>query len=237
MAAVASYSMPMDVIGKTQILISSFCAVLFPLMSRLDQSGSNQFRTVYRGAVAIGLSVMTPLTISMVLLSPFLMRLWLRSRNTPDAVFAAQVFLAGAVVQATASIAFTALHARGRSDLAAWVHMAEFPIYCFAFYWGATRFGVRGAALAWLGRAIVDFVCMVVLLRWQTRDGSQAVTPELAAVFVSVGILFTVGLSAGNATILACVICVLTWLWTWRTLLDPEMQVPLARMIFGWRAR
>ena len=233
MAAVASYSMPMDVIGRMQILITSFCAVLFPLMSRLDQSGSTQFHTVYRGAVAIGLSVMTPLTISMVLLVPSLMKLWLRARSTPDAVFAAQVFLAGAVVQATASIAFTALHARGRSDLTARIHIAEFPIYCLAFYWAAVHFGVKGAALAWLGRVIVDFIGMVVVLRLHKGDGRSIVTPELVAVLVSVGTLLTVALSTRNGVISGCVICALTWLWTWRTLLDQEMQIPLARMIFG----
>ena len=237
MAAVASYSMPLDVIGRMQILITSFCAVLFPLMSRLDQSGSGQFQTVYRGAVAIGLSVMTPLTILIVLFAPFLMKVWLRTRSTPDAVFAAQVFLAGAVVQATASIAFTALHARGRADLAAWIHMAEFPIYCVAFYWAAVHYGVRGAALAWLGRVIVDFVGMVVLLRLHKEDGGSVATPELVAALVSGGILLIVGLSTRNAVVLACAVCVLTWLWTWRTLLDPEMQAPLARMIFGRRRR
>jgi O-antigen/teichoic acid export membrane protein len=237
MAAVASYSMPMDVIGRMQILITSFCAVLFPLMSRLDQSGSAQFHTVYRGAVAIGLSVMTPLAISMVLLAPFLMTLWLRTRNTPDAVFAAQVFLAGAVVQATASIAFTALHARGRSDLAARIHLAEFPVYCLAFYWAAVRFGVKGAALVWLARVIVDFVGLVVVLRLHKGDGRSVVTPELVAVLVSVGSLLTIALSTRNGVIMGCVICALTWLWTWRTLLDQEMQVPLARWIFGGRGR
>jgi O-antigen/teichoic acid export membrane protein len=237
MAAVTSYSMPIDVIGRMQILMTSFCAVLFPLMSRLDQSASAKFHTVYRGAMALGLSVMTPLTISAVLLAPFLMKLWLRARNTPEAVFAAQVFLAGAVVQATASIAFTALHARGRSDLAAWMHCAEFPIYFLAFYWAAVHFGVKGAALAWLGRVIVDFIGMVILLRLHKEDGSSFAKPELMAALISVGILLTVGLSGKSGLIVACVLCILTWLWTWRTLLDQEMHAPLVRAIFGWRRR
>jgi O-antigen/teichoic acid export membrane protein len=237
MAAVASYSMPLDVIGRMQILITSFCAVLFPLMSRLDQSASDQFQTVYRGAMAIGLSVMTPLTVSAVVLAPFLMNLWLRTRNTPDAVFAAQVFLAGAVVQATASIAFTALHARGRSDLAAWMHCAEFPIYFLAFYWATIHYGARGAALTWLGRVIVDFIGMAVLLKVHKWDGRSVMAPELVAAVISVGVLLTAGLSTRNAVVVACITCGLTWLWTWRTLLDQEIHIPLARVIFGSRAR
>jgi O-antigen/teichoic acid export membrane protein len=233
MTAVASYGMPLDVIGKMQILITSFCAVLFPLMSRLDGSGSAQFYTLYRGAIAISLSFMTPLTASAVMLAPFLMRLWLRARSTPDIVFVAQVFLAGAVVQAMASIAFTALHARGRSDLTAWVHLVELPVYCAAFYLAATHFGVRGAVLAWLGRAIVDCLFMVVLLQVHKRGWVLAAPPEIMAVLVSLCVLMIAVLPAGQAGTAAVIICLLTWLWTWRTLLDPAMRMPLVRMLRG----
>jgi O-antigen/teichoic acid export membrane protein len=235
MTAVASYGLPLDVIGKMQILISSFCAVLFPLMSRLDQSGSTQFHTVYRGAIAIGLSFMTPLTIVAVVTAPFLMKTWLGARSTADIIFVAQVFLAGAVVQAMASIAFTALHARGRSDLTAWVHLGEFPVYCLGFYLAATHFGVRGAALAWLGRAIVDCICMVVLLHAHKRRSAFRLPPELGATVVSLSVLLLAVLPGGQRAIVAAILCLLTWLWTWRTLLDREMRVPLARLILRWR--
>jgi hypothetical protein len=204
-------------------------------MSRLDQSGSNRFQTLYRGAAAIALSFMTPLTIVAVMMAPFLMKIWLRARSTPDIVFVAQVFLAGAVVQAIASIAFTALHARGRSDLTAWVHLGEFPIYCGAFYLAATNFGVRGAALAWLGRAIVDCACMVILLQMHTRVKGFGLPPELVAAGVSLSILIVAILPGQRAIIVAGILCTLTWLWTWRTLFDPAMQEPLARWIFRRR--
>ena len=237
MAAVASYSVPMDVIGRMQILITSFCSVLFPLLSRLDHSGSARFEAIYRSAVALGLSIMTPLTIGLVLLAPYLMRFWLKSRNTPEAVFAAQVFLAGAVVQATAAIAFTALHARGRADLAAWIHMAEFPIYCAAFYWASIHYGVKGAALAWLGRVIVDCIGIILLLKFHKGDIRPVLIPELVASLVSFGILLTASLYGRTAVLAGAAVCALTWLWTWRTILDREMRAPLNRALFSWRTR
>lgn len=236
MSAVAAYGMPLDVIGKMQILITSFCAVLFPLMSRLDGLGSARFQTIYRGAIAMGLSFMTPLTIAAVMLAPFLMKHWLGARSTPDIIFVAQVFLAGAVVQAMASIAFTALHARGRSDLTAWVHLAEFPIYLTAFYFAATYYGVRGAALAWLGRWIVDCLCMVVLLQFHKDGTSPAAPPEGMAVPVTLCILLIAVLPAPSAGIIGGTLCLLTWLWTWHTLFDPAMRRPLVRMFFGARS-
>jgi O-antigen/teichoic acid export membrane protein len=220
MAAVASYGMPLDVINRLQILIGSFCAVLFPLMSRLDGSGSDQFQRVYRGAIAVALSLMTFIAAWAAVATPAAMKLWLGGRSTSDSIFAAQIFLAGAVLQSSAAIAWTALHARGRSDLTAWVHMAEFPLYCAAFYFAATHYGVRGAALAWFGRGIVDFLCMTVLLRIQQRNEASGAPPELLAAVVAVCIVMLAFVPTLQAAVGAAVICCITLLWSWRMVLD-----------------
>jgi O-antigen/teichoic acid export membrane protein len=231
MLAVTSYGLPLDVIGRLQILITSLCTVLFPLMSRLDGSGSNQFEPIYRSAVAAVLSLMTLVAAVGVVVAPWAMRTWLGGRNTPDSVFAAEVFLAGAVVQSAASIAWTALHARGRSDLTAWVHLTEFPLYAAVFYFAATRYGVRGAALAWFGRGVVDFLCMAVLLRVQRRDGKFRVPAELMAAVVSACILLVPVLPVGFGAMAAVLICSLTWIWTWRMLLDAPLRMHLVRAL------
>lgn len=231
MLAVTSYSMPLDVIGRIQIVITSFCAVLFPLLSRLDGADSQRFQPVYRGAFAIVLSLITPLAVSAILLSPFLMKFWLREHTTPEAVFAAQVFLAGSIVQAMASISFTALHARGRSDLTAWAHMAEFPLYCGVFFWAATHFGVRGAALVWFGRVIMDFACMVFLLKVHERTRGLLVTPELAAILIAILVLLIAVLRPANTILIGTAVCGLTWLWTWRMLLEPEIRTRVASAV------
>jgi O-antigen/teichoic acid export membrane protein len=235
MAAVATYGMPLDVIGKLQIVITSFCAVLFPLMSRLDESASREFQAVYRGSVAIVLSLMTLIATSAVLVVPVGMKLWLGGRATVDSIFAAQVFLAGAVVQSAASLAWTALHARGRSDLTAWVHLAEFPLYAIAFYFAASRYGVRGAALVWLGRGVVDFLCMAVLLRLQKRDTMVGMPPEFVAAIVSVSVVILAVLPASKAIVMAAVTCGITWIWAWRMLLDESSRLLLVRVMFGRR--
>lgn len=229
MVAVTSYSMPLDVIGRLQTLVTSFCTVLFPLLSRLDGTGSARFQSVYRGALAIVLSFVTPVAAAAILLSPVLMKFWLRERITPEAVFAAQVFLAGSIVQAMASISFTALHARGRSDLPAWVHMAEFPLYCGAFYWAATHYGVRGAALVWFGRVILDFACMVMLLKVQEKNLNVPVAPELAAILISIVVLMVAAGRPANTYLFGAAICLFTWVWTWRRVLDSEMRKRFAR--------
>ena len=235
MAAVTSYGIPLDLISRMQLLITSFCTVLFPLMSRLNGSRSGQFQTLYRGAVAVGLSLMTPIAATAVMVAPALMKLWLGQRVTSDAIFAAQVFLAGGVAQSIASITWTALHARGRSDLTAWVHLVEFPLYCGAFYLAATHFGARGAALAWLGRGIADFLCMVLLLQTHGAGLGFSTPPELVAAIATLGILSVAILPLPEAVIVAVLVSVLTWVWSWRTLLNPTMRIQLARLLLGRR--
>ena len=233
MVAVTSYGLPLDVIGRLQIIITSFCAVLFPVMSRLDESRSPQFQTLYRGAVALAVAIMTPLAALSAVAAPFLMKFWLRERVTPDSVFAAQIFLAGAVIQSVGSIAWTALHARGRSDLTAWVHLAEFPIYCVAFYFACTRFGVRGAALVWLMRVTADFLSMVIL--FQMKGGSLGLRfpAELTTSIVSFAILSIAFLPLKLGESAAAILCIATWIWTWRVLLNSRVRTQLGRVLLG----
>lgn len=237
MVAVTSYGLPLDVIGRLQILITSLCTVLFPLMSRLDGSGSDQFEPIYRSAMAAVVALMTLVAVVAALAAPWAMRLWLGARSTAELVFAAQVFLAGAVVQSAASIAWTALHARGRSDLTAWIHLAEFPLYGGVFFFAATRYGVRGAALTWFGRGIVDFLCMAVFLRVQRGDAKFRVPSELMAAVVSISILLLPLLPAGVAPLAAVLICSLAWTWTWRMLLDAPLRVRVVQSLLGQNPR
>lgn len=235
MVAVTSYGLPLDVISRLQIIVTSFCSVLFPVMSRLDESGSPQFQTLYRGAIALAVAVMTPLAALLAVAAPFLMKLWLRQRVTPDSVFAAQVFLAGAVIQSVGSIAWTALHARGRSDLTAWVHLAEFPVYCGAFYFACTRFGVRGAALVWLARVTADFLSMVILFRMKGESGAFRFPAELTTSIVSLVILLIAFLPLKIGESAAAVLCTATWIWVWRVLLNSRVRTQLGRVLLGRR--
>jgi hypothetical protein len=118
--------------------------------------------------------------------------------------------------------------------LTAWLHLAEFPIYCGVFYIAASRFGVRGAALAWLGRGIVDFLFMVALLRTQRKE-QVLFPPEIVAAIVPITILLIAILPFREAVTMAAIVCVLTWMWSWRRLIGPVARMHLARVLLGSR--
>jgi len=93
----------------------------------------------------------------------------------------------------------------------------------------ATHYGVRGAAIAWLARVVADFLCMVSLLRMR-GDGLGWAMPFVTTA-VCIGILFVAILPWKTALLAAMIICVLTWMWTWRTLLDTGVRTSLEKIL------
>jgi hypothetical protein len=81
---------------------------------------------------------------------------------------------------------------------------------------------------------------MVFLLKVQERTRGLPVTPELAAILISVLVLITAVLRPANTMLIGTAICLLTWLWTWRMLLDPDIRVRIASAVsspistFSW---
>jgi len=59
--------------------------------------------------------------------------------------------------------------------------------------------------------------------------------PELVAAIVSIGILLIAILPLRDAVIMAVLVSTLTWVWIWRTLLDPTTRIELAKVLLGRR--
>jgi O-antigen/teichoic acid export membrane protein len=51
---------------------------------------------------------------------------------------------------------YALLHARGRPDISARLHLIELPLFICALLLLVDQYGVLGAAWAWVGRMIVD---------------------------------------------------------------------------------
>jgi len=58
---------------------------------------------------------------------------------------------------------FAALHAAGRTDITAKIHMAELPLYLVLLFSLIDVFGILGAARAWVARIILDTALLVAV--------------------------------------------------------------------------
>ena len=57
------------------------------------------------------------------------------------------------------------IHGSGRPDLTAKLHLAELPVYFIGLWVLIDHFGIVGAAVAWMIRAVVDMVGMFEIAR------------------------------------------------------------------------
>ena len=71
-----------------------------------------------------------------------------------------QLLAIGALISSLSYFPFAVLHAAGRPDLTAYLHLIETPIYMTMAWILIVRYGIEGAAIAWVLRAIFDTIIL-----------------------------------------------------------------------------
>ena len=104
----------------------------------------------------------------------------------------------GMFVNCLAQVALALLQSSGRPDLGARVHLAEFPFYLLALWLLIGGHGIQGVAVAWLGRAGVDAIAMIVMARRRLARGRLRRAVALLAGGGGV-VVMTAGLPAAGA--------------------------------------
>jgi Na+-driven multidrug efflux pump len=59
------------------------------------------------------------------------------------------------------SLPFVLIQGLGRPDIPAKINLLEIPFYAAALYWLIEKYGVTGAALAWVLRGAVDALAFI----------------------------------------------------------------------------
>jgi O-antigen/teichoic acid export membrane protein len=57
-------------------------------------------------------------------------------------------------------VPYTLIHALGQPKVTAFFHIFELVVYFLILYWLATKYGLLGAAIAWLVRVFIDLVLL-----------------------------------------------------------------------------
>lgn len=104
--------------------------------------------------------------IALVFLLPLLLRLWIKASLRPESIVIGQVLCVGVFANAIGSMFYALLHAKGRADITAKLHLIELPIFIATLFFLISRFGIIGAAWAWVGRMIFDSLA----LAWYSRS-------------------------------------------------------------------
>lgn len=160
---VAYYAAPAELVLKLLILPVAITRSLYPKLAGVKSKAAKRGVVLHAYWLIGGACI--PLAMAMVLLAPWGVPLWLGSDLGGPSTPVFQLLAVGFAFSALAQVPFTQLHASGRPDLTAWLHVAEAAVFLPVIYLLSARYGLIGCAAAWVLRNFVDLVALSVLAR------------------------------------------------------------------------
>ena len=162
MVAVATYTVPYNLVMRLSILPNSLQNALFPKFAMVAVAEAEQLAA--RSVTLLG-ALMTPVvTIGILCIKPFMV-LWVGAELAEKASSVGQILLLGLWINTLAYIPYAYLQARGRPDLPAKFHVLELLPYVGILWLLVSQVGVTGAAWAWNLRVLVDTLLLFFAAR------------------------------------------------------------------------
>jgi O-antigen/teichoic acid export membrane protein len=167
-AAVSHYAVPMNLVIRSQILPTAMSRTLFPHWSRSTRGHANV--SAEKALVALAYSYGAICAPAIVLITPF-MELWMGIDFGSVAGPVAEVLLIGAWLNGLSYIPSVLLQGQHRPDLVAKFHALEIVPFLFVLWFLTSRFGLMGAAIAWVLRVFADAGLLFAATRmiWASR--------------------------------------------------------------------
>ncbi|WP_232062225.1 oligosaccharide flippase family protein [Variovorax sp. PBS-H4] len=155
-AAVSAYVLPYEVVVQSLILVGAVTSVMFPGLSRTIREKPDQWQPYFRKWLRRVGGLMALVCIALAVLLPLLLPPWIQGNLDPASIKVGQILCLGVFANAIGSMFYALLHARGRPDISARLHLIELPLFICALLLLVDRYGVVGAAWAWVGRMLLD---------------------------------------------------------------------------------
>jgi O-antigen/teichoic acid export membrane protein len=231
-AAVAYYATPYEIVSKLSIVPFALATVLFPAFSSSStmDDQSNVAHLLDRSLTHVMLLLFLPALI-IVTFAHSGMRLWLGEAFAAQSSFVLQLLCIGVFANGVAQVPFALVLGMSRPDLTAKLHLTELLFYVPAVCWLTLSYGIRGTAVAWVVRAVIDaallFAAVVYVLPLSApvvRQACLRMTVALALLIVGIG---TTGLLSTGFAIITTVLFVLT---SWFYVLTQNERAFLARI-------
>jgi O-antigen/teichoic acid export membrane protein len=217
MAAVAYYATPYEIVTKLSIVPFSLATVLFPAFSS-SCTRDDQARVAHlfdRSLTYVVLLLFLPALV-IVTFAQGGMRLWLGEAFASQSSLVLQLLCIGVFANGVAQVPFALVQGMGRPDLTAKLHMAELLFYVPAVWWLTSSWGIKGTALAWLLRAVVDLVLLFIVVVHVLPVSASVVRHAyfrmtVALAFLLLGICTTGLVSAAFALITSLLFVFISW--------------------------
>lgn len=151
--AVASYTVPFDLVSRTMVISGSLSSALFP---RLASASPEQALHLAERATAILMAVMTPVVIAATFLAAPFLHVWIGETFANGSAGVAELILLGVWINALVIPYHARLLATGNPRTVVVIYLIQIPVYLLMMWFGIQFWGVVGAAGAWSLRVLLD---------------------------------------------------------------------------------
>jgi len=217
--AVAYYTTPYEVVSKLSLISGTLVGVLFPAFSTTMVQDRDRTARLFGRGINYIFIVLFPLTLVIVTMAHEGMVLWLGVSFADKSTFVLQWLAVGVFINSLARVPSALVQSSGRPDLTAKMHLVELPIYLLTLCWLLDVYGIKGAAIAWVVRVVIDTFILFVMVHWFLPNIKALIWNSLLRVIIAVSVIIIPGyitdlvvkgvFLVGVLTVFVAV----TWLW------------------------
>ncbi len=157
-SAVTTYIIPYGIVVQTLIFVTAISSVMFPTLSKMLAESPDRWRRYFYRWLAVSAIVMLVVCTILAYILPIVLKIWLKENFEPESVLVGQILCIGVFANCFGVIFYALLHAKGRADITARLHLAELPIFLLILFFLVGKYGVVGASLAWVLRMTFDAI-------------------------------------------------------------------------------
>jgi O-antigen/teichoic acid export membrane protein len=162
-AAVAYYAAPSEIVNRLMVIPGAIVGVLFPALGALIGPDPDKAKNLFFNGVKYTFIAVFPVVLIFITFAQEGLTIWLGDEFSLNGTTVLKWLMIGSLMSSFSYFPFAVLHAAGRPDLTAKVHFIEVLIYIVIAWMLINRYGIEGAAIAWVVRASVDSIILFYL--------------------------------------------------------------------------
>ncbi len=165
------YTVPQDIVLRLLIIPAAISTAWFPRFARLKiNSDIDKSKKLASQGYKYIFTILGPLCMFLSIFSEKLLEMWIDIEFAENAGFIAVILLIGVFFNALAHIPLASLQATGKVKTTALLHLVELCLYLPLLFYFVPLTGIKGAAVIWSLRTILDFVFLFIFDYFNLND-------------------------------------------------------------------
>jgi O-antigen/teichoic acid export membrane protein len=231
-SAVGYYTAPFEIVTRFAVIPGAISGVLFPAFATSLAMDPERTKMLLSRGVKYIFLAMFPIVLLNAAFAPEALRLWLGGAFAQNGSVVLRWLAAGIFANCLAQLPYVLLQSAGRPDIPAKLQLIELPFYLATLWMLVKDFGVKGAAIAWASRLILEAFCLFFLAHrlLAHRPGFLLRLSTAAAGGYMAFCAVTFPESVGVRTGLLILIMIVFGLVSWRLGLEREKKAFMRRL-------